>query len=645
MHYYEVAPNIIVRAGSSTFTYHSDQKLAIGQVVEIEIGSKSTIGVIFKESKKPTYPTKLISNVIEAKPLPKQLVDLATWMSGYYRTPLATVLQTILPRGLKTKRRKDTTVENPFRRERTNFVLNKQQKSAVEKISSSDPGTILLQGITGSGKTEVYIRSIKKALDSKRSAIVLVPEISLTPQLVSELANHFDNLVLTHSKMTEAQRHAAWKKVLNSSEPVVVVGPRSALFTPVKNLGIIVIDECHEPSFKQESAPRYSALRSAGVLGRLHQSKVILGSATPLVSDRFLAEQNPDSIIKLDMSARKLVEKPDISLIDMTKKESLNNHWFLSDKLLKAIDDSLEAKSQVLIFHNRRGTTNTTLCKSCGWYGECPRCFVPTTLHADKHQLICHICDYKAAIPLSCPVCSSVDIIHKGVGTKLIETELARLFPKAKIARFDNDNNIEESLASRYEELYDGSVDIIIGTQTVAKGLDLPNLRTIGVVQADAGLALPDYSSEERVFQLISQVVGRVGRSEHASQVVVQSYQIQSPSVHLGIKQDYESFYKHALSTRKSANFPPYTHLLKLTCIYKTEAACIKNAKQVSQLLREKSPSIEILGPTPAFYERRHDTYRWQLVLKSPKRAKLIETLTHVPNKNWQYELDPISLL
>ena len=173
----------------------------------------------------------------------------------------------------------------------------------------------------------------------------------------------------------------------------------------------------------------------------------------------------------------------------------------------------------------------------------------------------------------------------------------------------------------------------------------MPNLRTIGVIQADAGLALPDYSSEERVFQLISQVVGRVGRSEHASQVVVQSYQIQSPSVHLGIKQDYESFYKHALSTRKSANFPPYTHLLKLTCIYKTEAACIKNAKQVSQLLREKSPSIEILGPTPAFYERRHDTYRWQLVLKSPKRAKLIETLTHVPNKNWQYELDPISLL
>jgi primosomal protein N' (replication factor Y) len=249
-------------------------------------------------------------------------------------------------------------------------------------------------------------------------------------------------------------------------------------------------------------------------------------------------------------------------------------------------------------------------------------------------------------VPTSCPDCHSADIIHKGIGTKLIESELRKLFPNSTIARFDGDSETGDSVEQRYKELYDGSIDLIIGTQVIAKGLDLPNLRTVGVIQADAGLSLPDYSSSERAFQLLAQVIGRVGRSHHPTNVIVQSYQPSHPAVVYGLKQDYDSFYTEALALRQKGRFPPFVHLLKLTCVYKTETAAIKNAKKLADELRlNVSKDVQILGPTPAFYERQHDTYRWQLTLKSPTRAALIDALKHVPSTHWQTELDPISLL
>jgi primosomal protein N' (replication factor Y) len=260
--------------------------------------------------------------------------------------------------------------------------------------------------------------------------------------------------------------------------------------------------------------------------------------------------------------------------------------------------------------------------------------------------MACHICGFKTTVPTSCPECGSSDIIHKGIGTKLIESELRRLFPDADIARFDADNTTDESVNSRYNDLYNGTIDIAIGTQVVAKGLDLPHLRMVGVIQADAGLAIPDFNTNERTFQLLAQVIGRVGRNEHQTHVVVQSYLPNHPSIIHGLKQDYESFYTHTLIERKRGLFPPFTHLLKLTCVYKTEAAAIKNAQKLAIELHLKvNPAVQILGPAPAFYERQHDTYRWQLILKSPKREYLIETIKLVPNTNWQFDLDPSSLL
>ena len=383
------------------------------------------------------------------------------------------------------------------------------------------------------------------------------------------------------------------------------------------------------------------------MLGRFHDAKVLLGSATPSITDRFLAEKSPLPILKLNSVARIGSVPPTITLVDMKNQSNLHSgHRFFSKQLVNEISKTLQQKKQVLIFHNRRGSSNITLCANCGWTAECEKCFIPLSLHSDKHQLLCHICGYNKSVPTSCPICGGVDIIHKGLGTKLIESELKKLFPDANIARFDADNTSDETINNRYEDLYSGEIDIAIGTQIIAKGLDLPLLRTVGVIQADTGLSLPDFNTNERTFQLLSQVIGRVGRNSKKTQVIVQTYQPKHSSIIHGLTQDYDGFYAEALKDRKKGLFPPYTFLLKLTCVYKTENSAIKNAQKLANELRVKSNSdVQILGPTPAFYERQNGTFRWQLVLKSPKREYLIDILKYVPLNFWQFELDPTSLL
>jgi primosomal protein N' (replication factor Y) len=646
MHYYEVAPNQIIRATSASFTYASEPPLSIGTLVIVEVGKKSLVGVVLRPVAKPHYETKEITAVIENQPLPTQLVTLAQWLSTYYATHLASVLQTILPRGLQKARRERLVVPRESYRERTNIVFTDDQKTAITTVEDMSPGTALLHGVTGSGKTHVYIELAKRTIARGQSVILLVPEIALTSQVVDEFSHHFENTILTHSRQTEAERHLAWRDALNSETARVVIGPRSALFLPLRSVGLIIIDEAHEPSFKQEQSPRYSALRAASVLASHHNAKVVLGSATPAIADYYLAEQANRPIITMSKRARDNAVAPVVQLVDMTKRVNFKQHRFLSDKLVTQLAETFASGNQALVFHNRRGSASTTLCENCGWSAACPRCFIPLTLHADKHHLRCHVCGLIDKVPTSCPDCGAADIVHKGIGTKLIESELRKLFPDKIIARFDGDSESGESIEQKYKELYSGEIDLIIGTQVIAKGLDLPKLRSVGVIQADSGLSLPDYSSSERTFQLLAQVIGRVGRSHHPTTVIVQSYQPSHPAVVDGLAQDYTHFYDATLAERQRSHFPPFTYLLKLTCVYKTEAAAIKNAQKLASELRTiKTDDVQILGPTPAFYERQHDTYRWQLVLKSPKRAALVAILPHLPPAHWQYELDPISLL
>lgn len=648
MHYYEVAPTQIVRSGSDTFTYASEQPLVIGQLVRISVGKKLMNGLITQAvAKIPDYAVKPIDAVLENRPLPKNYIALAQWLSSYYMTPLAVVLQTLLPTGLhKNRRARSKTVSENIQK-RTHFVFSDDQQEALQKINNASSGTVLLHGITGSGKTAVYIELVKQALADGKSAIVLVPEIALTSQVVAEFSAHFNDVLLTHSRQTEAERHDVWLRALSADTPQVIIGPRSALFLPVAQLGLIVIDEAHEPTYKQEQSPRYHALRAAHFLADASGAKLLLGSATPSIADYYLAEATGRPIVSMKHLAIPNAYKPSVQVVDMTKRTHFKRHRFLSDAVLSQIEQDTSSGKQVLVFHNRRGSAPTTLCENCGWQAGCPNCFVPLTLHADAHELRCHICNFTSRVPTSCPQCQHAQIIHKGIGTKLIESELRRLFPKLEIARFDGDTGADQTVEQRYKELVDGSIDIIIGTQVIAKGLDLPKLHTVTVVQADAGLSLPDYGSAERTFQLLAQVIGRVGRRAHDTNVIVQSYQPTHPVITLGLNQDYAGFYQLALQQRRRSHFPPFTYLLKLQCSYKTEAAAVRNARAVAEQLRSVLPSkVQILGPTPAFYERAGGSYRWQLVLKSPKRTYLQTAVSHLPpGGNWQFELDPISLL
>lgn len=646
MYYYEVAPTAIVRADSSTLTYSSEEVLAKGSLVRVSVGKKDLTGVVISQVDKPSYNLKPISRVLESNPLPGPLLETALWISDHYHTHLATALQAALPSGLQKKRRASPAPTPVPLRDRTNNVFTKDQLGALAKIAKTDSGSIILHGVTGSGKTMVYIEAAKQAIKSGRSAVILVPEIALTSQLVSEFTHHFDNVLLAHSRQTEAERHLTWQQALQADHPHVVIGPRSALFMPLRDIGLIVIDECHEPSFKQEQSPRYSALRVGSVLAEYHKSKLILGSATPTAADYYIAEQAKRPILKMPTPARVDSKPPKVTLVDMTKRDNFTRHPFLSNALLESLEKTFAEGNQALIFHNRRGTASTTLCENCGWQSGCPRCFVPLTLHADSHLLRCHICDLKARVPTSCPSCQNADIIHKGLGTKRIESELRKLFPTQSIARFDGDTAADDGVDKRYSELYEGKIDLIIGTQVVAKGLDLPHLRAVGVVQADAGLSLPDFTAPERTFQLLAQVIGRVGRSHHQTEVVAQSYQPAHPAIQDGLTQNYKDFYERTITLRKHTNFPPFCHLLKLTCIYKTEKSAIQSAKKLAELLKNHAPDhVQILGPTPAFYERVRDTYRWQLVLKSPERQDLLDLLPYVPKSHWQFDIDPASLL
>lgn len=646
MQYVEVAPIRLVRKDAQWFTYASKTKLQVGAIVKIPVGKTSATGVVMNIVPQPKFDCKQVVGLIEEAPLPRPLLQTSRWISEYYQVHLSSSLALLLPSGLEKKRRIRSTQSNQSIRQVSQKTPTKQQAQAINTILTNSSPTKLLFGVTGSGKTLVYIESAKKLFDKGFSSVILVPEIALTSQIVDEFRQTFhDDVIVTHSRQTEAERHIIWQEVLKSTSPKIVIGPRSALFLPLKMVGLIVLDEFHEPSYKQEQQPRYSALRVATMLAKFHHGQAIFGSATPPMAEYYTALQAGAPIIRLPQTAQVAI-KPKTTLIDMTKRQNFMKHRFFSDALLAEIDATLAQNKQVLLFHNRRGTAATTLCENCGWTATDPDTGLPLTLHADKHLLISHVTGYTRSVPTSCPACQHIDIVHKGIGTKLLETEITRLYTNKKVVRFDGDGGKENTVDQRYPELYSGDIDIIIGTQVIAKGIDLPQLYTVGVVQADAGLALPDYTASERAFQLLAQVVGRVGRASHPTSVIVQSYQPAHYAIATGLKQDYETFYKTALSERQRSHFPPFTYLARFTCSYKTEVAAIKNSKRLMTTLRQHAPtSVKFFGPAPAFYERQHGTYRWQIVTKSPTRAHLEKLVQHLPPSYWQFELDPINLL
>jgi len=504
------------------------------------------------------------------------------------------------------------------------------QQNAVDEITSMVAGgrfgVILLHGITGSGKTEVYARAAEKVVAMGRSVIILVPEIALTPQMIGYLSGRFgDFLTVIHSGLSHGERLDVWTRI-RSGDVRVVVGPRSALLTPVKNLGLIVVDEEHEGTYKQNDPPRYHARDVAVVRGKLAGTPVVLGSATPSMESFSNAVDGKYTLVSLPerIDSRPL---PDVMVIDM--RDTIR-HGSFSQELLAAIKDAILNGKQVILFINRRGFSSFLQCTDCGETIKCDRCSVAMTYHSSERVLRCHYCDSRRGVPDQCPKCDSHLLRYGAPGTQKIEEELQDILPEARVARMDADTTSRKGAGTRILKGFQrGDYDILLGTQMVAKGLDFPSVAVVGAISADTGLNLPDFRAAERTFQLLTQVAGRSGRGSDPGRVFVQSFNPEHYSILLAKDQQFEPFYEKEAAMRKPLGYPPFSHLALLVVRSKDRSITESIARDVADAIRSKSTSLLVLGPAPAPIEKLAQSYRWHVLVKSGSRKKLREGLKH----------------
>lgn len=631
--------------GHDALTYESNEALAPMSVVTVPYGAKKLTGFVLRQVDKPSFNLKTITELVSPVPLPYHCLQLAQWMSDYHACSLSEALRQFAPTQATTKGQ-ETPALGALAEEQLelNAPLTDDQKKALKSIVSSPSRTVLLHGDTGTGKTRVYLELAKRSLASGRSVILLTPEISLTTQLAKTARLALDAPVfLLHSQLGEAKRRKIWLQLLETKEPVVVIGPRSALFSPLANLGLIIIDEAHEPAYKQDRTPRYHAIRVASQLATLTDAKVVLGTATPTITDYYLADQKR-AVVRMSQPAIAPTGQVITSIVDLKDRSNFSQNPYFSNTLIDAIKATLQAKKQIIIYLNRRGSARLILCKVCGWHFFCPNCDIPLTYHGDTHLARCHICGWHKSPPVVCPKCNNPEIIYRSAGTKSLADQSQKLFPEAVVKRFDSDNLAGEHLNEIFSDVSSGKVDILIGTQILAKGLDLPHLGLVGIIAAEASLALPDYTSEERVFQLLYQVIGRVGRGHGKGQVVIQSYDPGSIVITSAAKRDWAQFYKHSLVERRRFRFPPFSYLMQLVI----KRATIKGAETAGQKLKDQLQSkgfkVEIAGPAPSFYARRGRYFYCQLVVKAKERGYLTKLAKDVPNE-WQIDIDPVDLL
>ena len=513
--------------------------------------------------------------------------------------------------------------------------LNPEQRQArdavVSAIGSHQP-PFLLQGITGSGKTEVYLQIIQGALDMGKTAIVLVPEISLTPQMTERFIARFgEQVAILHSGLSNGEKYDEWRKV-ERGDAQVVVGARSAIFAPLKNLGVIIIDEEHEASYKQDSNPRYHARDVALLRAQYNQAALVLGSATPSLESRARAGKGVYQHLRLTQRANPLASIPEVQLIDFRDYIGQNETSNFTPPLIEAIQDRLDKKEQVVLMLNRRGYSSFVMCRECGTVDTCPNCDISLTLHMDTKNMNCHYCGFSKDIPQVCPNCKSRSIRYYGTGTQKAYDELAELFPQARILRMDVDTTRKKgSHQALLDQFGRGEADILLGTQMIAKGLDFPNVTLVGVLNADTALNLPDFRSSERTFQLLTQVAGRAGRAEKAGQVLIQSYNPQHYAIRFAKDQDYEGFYAYEMGIRRQLGYPPYYFTIGITLSHKKEEEVIKRAYEVMNILRlGLSETSHILGPTPKPIARTHNLYHYQILIKYRLEDELGTTLNQV---------------
>lgn len=531
-------------------------------------------------------------------------------------------------------------------------------RDAMTRLAQGDgaePPVFLLHGVTSSGKTEVYLRALEHAISLGKRALVLVPEIALTPQTIGRFASRFPGRVaVLHSKLSVGEQFDEWWRIREGGFDVVI-GSRGAVFAPQPDLGLIVIDEEHEWTYKQqEQSPRYHARDVAIKLAQLTRSVVVLGSATPDVVSYYRSQVGDYQLLELPERIDKAGDRredaylPEVEVVDLREELKAGNRSIFSRRLAEAMRQALTAQQQVILFLNRRGTSTFVQCRNCGHVLRCKRCDVALSYHSAEDDLVCHQCNYRAPVAEVCPQCGSRRIKFLGIGTQKVMEETARAFPGARLLRWDRDVTRGKYA---HEEILDKflahEADVLIGTQMIAKGLDIPLVTLVGVINADISLHLPDLRAAERTFQVLTQVAGRAGRGILPGRVIVQSYNPEHYAVVAASQHDYTSFYAHEISLRRQFENPPYSRLARLVYSSPSNAACQRETQRMYQRLAEERDSwgmdVSLIGPTPAFIQRIRGRYRWQIVLRGVDTGRLV---AEVPGpQGWIVDIDPVSLL
>jgi primosomal protein N' (replication factor Y) len=542
---------------------------------------------------------------------------------------------------------------------RVRHALNAMQQAAFEQIHAAVQArrfqTFLLHGVTGSGKTEVYLTAIEAVLAEGRGALLLVPEIALTPAMAGQFFSRFgDRVAILHSAFTDVERSEQWRRI-QSGGASVVVGTRSGVFAPVRNLGLIVVDEEHDGSYKQEETPRYNGRDVAIVRAQAAGACVVLGSATPSLESRYNAERGKYTLLELPgrIEARPM---PTVELVDMREEflETRQQATF-SRKLVEAIGVRLENGEQTIVLLNRRGFSSFVACRACGERVQCINCSLTLTFHKRDHRLLCHYCGYAEKVPSLCPKCSSEHIYFLGVGSEKVEEELHRAFPTARIARLDRDTvtgkRQYETILQDYRE---GNYDILVGTQMIAKGHDIPNVTLVGVVSADMGLGMPDFRAAERTFQLLTQVAGRAGRGSVPGIVLIQTINPDHYAVRMAAAQDYQAFYEKELNFRKMMHYPPFSAMANLLVRSEKKEMAMRMSTELGHLLTPSPEKLRVMGPAEAPVPRLKNEYRYQFLIKAASRKSLNELLqrarTYAIDHKWGptalvIDVDPLTLM
>ena len=661
--YVAVVPDTGAILPQDHYTYAVPEHLATlavrGARVEVPFGRREVLGyVVASDSALTGAEARPISTVLDEAPiLDDTALDLARWIADRYCAPLGEVIRAMLPKGVRSARpggrkRGPRTTSRAVEAARADAVaetppaLTGAQRAAaaplLEAIAASKHRRVLLHGVTGAGKTEVYLVAIAVALAVRRQAIVMVPEIALTPQTIRRFAARFPGRVaVLHSGLTESERAHEWRRI-RAGELDVVVGSRSAVFAPLPRLGVIVVDEEDAGAYKQDRIPRYHAVDVALERGRLDGVPVVLGSATPRVETYYRAHTGGFELVTLNerISGRPL---PPIEVVDLREELRAGNRSPLSLDLDKALRECHDAGGQSILFLNRRGSATVVVCRSCGEAITCDSCSVSLVFHAQRRRCDCHYCGASRPMPDICPSCGSTMIRGLGMGTERLEAEVHERFPTLRLLRMDRDTTVTRDA---YFDIYDRfarhEADCLIGTQMVAKGWDLGNVRLVGIVNADVSLHFPDYRSGELTFSLLTQVAGRAGRGDEPARVILQTYSPQHYAVQHATTHDYLAFAREEIRVRKALRFPPYTRMVVCTISHREDARAELDARRAVAEVSDKlgaGSGLDVLGPTPAFLHRLRGEYRWQVTI----RGEAIErAFPHLPKgRGWSIDVDP----